>query len=553
MKKLELYILVSGVILCTTVRSVAVLDRSLTNRFIVWAGVTLLLAICILVRARKVDFSVFKRAIFYGFVGYAAMAFFSYSSDINQGDWVYETLKILLMLIYLGVACLILTDIKEIAKPLAVLAICLGIYGVWSLNKVYINGNVTAGIATRGNKNMWAQLMLLLIPFCLSAAKEWKLIGIAGALLAVTNILMSDSRGAILALVISVVATAMVFNRRAFVICGIVGLVGITSIYCGRNTVYVNKMLNVESSKDRAATWRQTIKMTDDRFMVGAGQWKIAAGKYAAGFKQKLSFLSVFYNRPHNDFLWVMSELSIFGVACYSFIFLCALWYAIHGGNKLVFAGLVAYIVIAFVSYPKERASLSMIAMIYIALAVKSCHPTSKEPHEFSLNEFLRHGQQHYLYARPEFKLPVHIICVIGVIAISVLSLCFYDFSVRYQMEIKAKKVHFAKESRINEIIIKELSHIPKLSTVDSHGIPYHYYRGIAYTVLGDDEKGMKDYGIAYTQNPWHFYNLLCLGQSFFKAGQPAKSIRFYEALLEIRPDYEDAKEDLEKIKSTLR
>ncbi len=555
MKKLELYILILGVILCATVRSVATLDQSLTNRFIVWSLITVILVILILVRAKRTDFSIFKRAIFCFFLGYTAMAFFSYNSEINQGEWVYETLKILLMLIYFGIACLILKDMKDIAKPLTILTVCLGVYGLWSLNKVYINGGVTAGIGTMGNKNMWAQAMLLLMPFCISVLKNkgWRLIGITGIVLALADIFISDSRGVILALIISVILTAMVFDRRIFFTCIILGLLCVCVVNRCKDTVYVNKMLNTESSKDRLATWKQTLRMTNDEFMVGAGQWKIHVAKYAAGFKQKLSFLAVFYNRPHNDFLWVLAELSIFGLICYLFIFLLGLWYAIHGENKLVFAGLVAYIVIAFVAYPKERAFASMMLCIYLALAIKSCHPVSKEPHKFSLSEILRHGQTHYLFERPKLNLSMPVICASSAIVLSVLGMCFYDFCVRYQTDIKSKKVHFAKKDGANEIIIKELSYIPKLSTVDTHGIPYHYYRGLAYTTLGDKKKGIMDYSIAYTQNPWHFWNLLCLGQAFFEINQPIKAAEFYEAALDIRPNHQVVKEDLEKIKSTMR
>ena len=238
---------------------------------------------------------------------------------------------------------------------------------------------------------------------------------------------------------------------------------------------------------------------------------------------------------------------------CYSFIFLLGLWYAIHGENKLVFAGLTAFIVIAFVSYPKERASLSMMFCIYLALAINSCHPNSKEPHRFSLSDILRYGQTYYTYSRPKLNLSLPVICISGVVVLSILGLCFYDFCVRYHAETRMKKVHFAKEAGINEIIIKELSYIPKLATVDTHGIPYHYYRGLAYYSLGDKKKGMRDYGMAYTQNPWNFYNLLCLGRGFFEAGHPARAAGFFEELLTIRPDYKNAREDLEKIKSTMR
>ena len=63
----------------------------------------------------------------------------------------------------------------------------------------------------------------------------------------------------------------------------------------------------------------------------------------------------------------------------------------------------------------------------------------------------------------------------------------------------------------------------------------------------------MKDYAIAYTQNPWNFFNLICLGKAFFKAEQPAKAVEFYEAALAIRPNYKNLRSDLEKIESTMR
>ncbi|MCT4622580.1 MAG: O-antigen ligase family protein, partial [Schleiferiaceae bacterium] len=70
--------------------------------------------------------------------------------------------------------------------------------------------------------------------------------------------------------------------------------------------------------KERSLLWEKTAYMWLDASItgVGAGNWKIEFPKYGSGIWRARQGL-VQFQRPHNDFLWVLSETGILGFAGY--------------------------------------------------------------------------------------------------------------------------------------------------------------------------------------------------------------------------------------------
>ena len=77
------------------------------------------------------------------------------------------------------------------------------------------------------------------------------------------------------------------------------------------------------STKDRLELWTRTIQLIKEKPLFGHGlsDWKIEMLKY--GNKGLVSEdNNTFYQRPHNDFLWIMSETGIIGILLYVAVFI---------------------------------------------------------------------------------------------------------------------------------------------------------------------------------------------------------------------------------------
>ena len=530
LKKAEKFVFITGLLLCSFIKTDTVMDKTLTLRHIVWSVNTGILVLLISYRAvlGGVDFGKLRRAMVLFFFCYLGVALCSYIKIINFGEWVYECSKIFVMVIYFCAATLIFSDIKELAKPITILAIALCIYGLWSLQLVYRSLGITTDIATMGCKNSWAGTILLFLPFCFTLLKEkgyWKALAISAVLLILANIFLSNARSAILALIVSSIAVAVVFKPRYAIIIIGVFIVGVAVCYFATPDLY-DDLTDTGSIRIRFTSWGQSLTMVQDQFMVGAGNWRIAIANYAKGFRNPYAFWKIYHIRPHNDFLWVLCEMSIIGLIIYLPIYGLSYFYTLRGRKYLVFMGLVGYTVTAFFAQPKERAFTCMLFCILLALSV----PAAQKIYTLSKEKVL----------------------VVLLVLLCLLGFATYDFSVRYNIEKKCYKANIAHKNGLYKLIIKSLDKIPALATVDYYGVPYHFYRGLAYGMENQPAESLQDYGYGYKANPNNIYNLSGLGESFYYSNRHQKAIWCYARILEMRPNYEIATKNIKLIKEDM-
>jgi O-antigen ligase len=134
----------------------------------------------------------------------------------------------------------------------------------------------------------------------------------------------------------------------------------------------------------RLAAWIPTLDLVQDHWVrgVGVGNWDLVYPRYVG--KDVIPSGEMFF-RPHNDYLWVLSELGIVGA-------LIATWLLIAGlsiGVKCVLAlddteegalllamlvGIVALGGHAFFSFPKERATTAAIVPLYLGVIAATWH-----------------------------------------------------------------------------------------------------------------------------------------------------------------------------------
>jgi len=106
---------------------------------------------------------------------------------------------------------------------------------------------------------------------------------------------------------------------------------------------------------------------------VGIGNWDAFNLRYAGSFVSQTGGL---FDRPHNDYLWVLSEMGLVGLALFLCVFGGALWLVVRrlfsaSEDDTVLltalgAGLVAISIHAFFSFPRERMTSTVIAYLFM-------------------------------------------------------------------------------------------------------------------------------------------------------------------------------------------
>lgn len=505
--KLAKIILLAGIVLCFTVSCPAMLDMTFMPRWLVWAGVAMVLTILL---TFKRSLEVPKNLIIPAFGAYLIMAIISLARAYNMGEGVFEVCKITLMFVSLIIISSIVKDIKDVAKPLTILALIIGLYGLYYICFVW-RGQMN-NFATMGNKNIWGHANLLLLPFCLYVVfrerRLWRNIGVFASLLILVNIVIPGTRSALLGLAASI--TVVIFIKgRSFALCG---LFVVFIIFVPTMFHHVDSLVDTTSMKERFGMWRQTVRLTTDKFMVGAGNWQVEIPNYATGFRNKGAFRNAYTTRPHNDYLWVAAELSPVGLVFYVLIFGLSIFYARN--NPYVLMGLISYMVIAFFSFPKERASLSMMLILFIALAMGGSQRLNKQ---------------------------VVTGCVIAICLLFVMR----NFIIRSQAEYLSGKIFWAHAKEDWPQVVRLTNDFILPSYINLLGTPVYYYRGIAYEQLGDYKNALFAYAKAGQAHINHLFNLCGLGLCYYHQGKYPESIVCYQKALAIKPDFEGAKHNL--------
>jgi len=519
--KREKVILLAGVFLCFVVTEPSLFDMTLMPRWLVWSVVSVVLAALL----RK-SAAIPRNLIIPAFLLYLVTAVISLTRAYNVGEGICEVCNISLMFLYLIIASAVIKDIKDVAKPLTIFALWAGLYGLYYT--YYVWEGQSENFATMGNINIWSYSHLLLLPFCFYMVFRgrllWRIVASAAVIAATANIAITQCRTAILGLfaALTVSAATVLYRRRQFVRFAILVTLSLSALMASSKNI---DSLHLESVWKRYYTWRQTIKLTGDRFMVGAGNWKLAIPLYATGFWSKNEAVNKAYEneytmRPHNDYLWVASELSPFGGVVYILIFALALFYA--RGNPYIIMGLIGYMVVACFSFPKERAFMSMVLVIYLALSL------GKAP------RMRVSGFANYIF-------------IIAAVLIAVF------FAGRIQAERRSRQIVDAHAVRDWHRVIRLTADFKPKSYITLTGTPVMYYRGLAYEMIDDYQRAGRAYSAAARAHINHIYTLGGIGICYYKLGQLDRAADCYKRLLYIKPNHIGAKHNLYMIERKRR
>lgn len=475
------WVTVVGIVLCGTFLAIPSYDRVLTSRHLIWCALAIVLVACS--KSIKVN----KFAVLYLLLVLTSCMF-----AINISEWIYSALRATLFVVFLSV---IEIDRKVLAKTMVSLGVIFTVYFWFDYTQV---GSFSVCRGLMRQRNFWAAAQFFIIPFCYYAFQNntWKKVSVLVAVSMIANILLLQSRSAMLALLVS---SLIVCRKRYSII--------ITSIVIGVLVILMWDRITDSSSLDlRFKQWRYTATMIQENpFGVGAGNWWIVFPNYARGIITSLKA----FRHPHNDFIWLTAEIGILGGACYIAMFATAIYSAVKSKERWLVMALAGCVVIASFTTSHERAFASMIAALLISMAYKGFTVKSSK------------------------------------LIIIPLVFTMIVFGCRYRSSCYNKKLRTVVGWSSAHLYMNGRT---VFSTLTHCGLPYYWWEATVYMKEGNTEKAIPLFEKAFKDNPYNVHVINGMGIRCALVGDVEGAKGHFNHALRICPKFEDVKKNLEKV-----
>ena len=527
----------------------AAVDSTMLSRQI-WFTVFIIVASSILILTKKID--IMFTPIYWLMLIITALCGFSVLYALNYAEAIYTFNKFLLYTsIFMVLLALLqnnLIDLKTISKGVLLFVFVACGYQIFEL---YTKGNLQLLEGKKlyeinslfGHKNLFSSIIFLCFPFLIYLTiKEKKLIKILTIFISIITLVLLvfiQTKAVLLAIIIGggisvlVLFSSLKINKNIKISSIVILLFMLVLLgYFGKNKLTL--LSNNDTVQERILLWTNTWQMIKENPVagVGGGNWQVFFPKYGLqNFMQTNYLISDGYTtfqRPHNDFLWVWSELGILTMLAYIAVFVFAIYYAVKNiqqgtetNNKIINAGflmaLIGYVFIAFVDFPLERSEHQFFILLAIAKVCKQYFITKKTTKSFD-----------------------SIWIWLSIIFVNLFNL--FVFVKRTQAETHAHQMLLAHNKNNWSLMIKEAKKAnTEYFTIDNFSIPLNWYAGVAYSVLGDNNNAKLEFEKAYEINPYQIHVLNNIASINEMEGKHDLAIKYYNEALVISPNQPDA------------
>jgi len=532
------------------------LDPALYSKFL-FLDISLVLTTALLYLKSNSHYAI-SRSAFWFMLLYALYILLSVISlnyyAINKADGWFAWLHLFILPAF--VALLLLTDqfvkihrsqVSTVISSLAGVSIVIGLTQYLIL--IHDTGWYLAASdvmrSTYAHKNIFSEVMFLTLPFSVFAGfydskKRWLNKVISFATLAIIAMLLS--RAVWLGLLAACFATAFIY----FIAYGRTRIlwIGIISIFLGLAFCYffyhwflqhtnTGDYLRYfyqkrDTINERKHLWAATWQIIKQHPLIGSGMgsWKILNMQYGViGLRN----YTTFFQQPHNDYLWVLSEQGILALIAAGSAWILILYKLIKQiiaspGDKFLYCllfALVGYGVYAGMAFPKERAEHAII-LCFIVFFILS------------------------LDTDRSISFPRYLLLPLGLI----LAIGAWWSGNKMTGEIHLR--HYFEARSINDISgqRKELSAIsPTYYSVDETATPIAWYSGMLDFSQGNAAEALIEFEKAVRANPYHVYSLCNVGTCLNMNGDKTGAENYFRSALEYSPGFPDAALNLCAIK----
>jgi O-antigen ligase len=370
----------------------------------------------------------------------------------------------------------------------------------------------------------------------------WKWLALINIILGLFFILMLQTRALYLATIGAAVCYAVLYilvykKWNIAIAVGIVIIVSISLLLIFKNNqslpiLHKANIFNYSQSAsgaERLKVWKKTWNLFTEHPIigVGAGSWQFLYLQHGWGDLAYLNDSHTTFQRPHNDFLWVASELGLVGFLIWISIFLIPIFLGVRclfsknyleskNSNMLLISGVIGYLVISFFDFPKERTQ--HLLLIIAMLSVLYVQSTSDK------NAF---------FTAPKYFIWMAFLLSAGVTVIS------------WQ---RLRSEHFMAEVyryRSQQSWARVIKFIDKINAsfydTDPTSLPVKWYSGLAYFSMGEYAKAKQDLAQACAISPYNPHVLNNYASANEMLGNHEEAKKYYERALRLLPTFDES------------
>ncbi len=545
-----------SLIVLPLIHSEKVMDPTLAPRLFAW---TIFLLLTTLVFSAKnlfkqLDFSVLRNPLFAIFLLIFLLSLISLFFAVNASAGFYDQVKTFSTMVYLAFACFLILNTPKwplrltkifIVASLVILLIGYAQYLIDLGFGFHPRHEMIKLTGLMSNVNLYASYLMMMLPFVIYGIivldKNWRVLAIVSLTFLLLMIFLLQTRAVYLGILVGIPASLVLliihykqFHVAASIRNGLaLSLIGgglafaIVLITAPEDNFYVSRMRSIftDTENPRLSVWGATSKMFADHPFtgVGAGNFTVKVQYYYGDYD--LPEGQINWMRPHNDFLWVLSEKGVFALMAYLALFALAfyyIWIIIRGdsghANKwlslCLFMGLVAYLVNAFFDFPLERVNHQIVLSLYLASLISIVHQLKPNNRPLQLS-------------RPYFIIPLLVLLLVAT-------------KFGHEHITQEKHVGMARNANVSQRwdLMLDAAQRAKTpwKTLDALAVPVSFFEGFAYTKLGDGHKALQAFTEAYRQNPHRKYILNNMGVLYMQNEQYDTGIRFFLETLYMFP-----------------
>ncbi len=475
--------------------------------------------------------------------------FAGYSNAIAKTEFWATFSRNSLMLAYLLLTFQLLRNnflqFSAIIKGVVLFAALSALSILPELLKVVFGGNYIEEIYNvRGlftHKNFAASALLLAIPFLYlgtqNMTKTWRTLALATLGLAILEIALLRTRGVWIGFFSGIAATVVLQflstqkDNRQLKWVGLgtgIFVVILSAVFLVGNGS--ESVLNRSNIDMRFRYWESTVNMVKEEPItgIGAGNWGMNFPKYGLqGTNQSVMEGETNESRPHNDMLWVLSEMGIPAWIALAVFQLYLLFINVKllnhtNGEKRNYAmagifALVAFAVYGLGEFPMERTVMVGMLMLFAA-------------------ETLRLGEEEGVLKKPLFTLSATALnSTILVLAV----LAFWIGNARVRGEKNAKKAVNAYLNR-DPAGMLQFGEAAKNTffVIDIYNTPMQYFTGLGYLSNQNFAQAESEFKEGLDVNPYHINTIAQLGDTYKFQKQYDKALAEYDRALAISPQF---------------
>ncbi|MFH1688201.1 MAG: O-antigen ligase family protein [bacterium] len=408
--------------------------------------------------------------------------------------------------------------------------------------------------ATMANKNLLASALLLMLPLVaatwLTDRGIWQPVSLAVLGVDTVAIVLAHARATWLALAVAacfalvlvywghrrrmpwsrvVTARRTVFSLVA--VTAVALMIGFAMLSAAPNTQRPDSKLPVNMStsslKQRLLLWDKSLAIARYHPLLGCGpgNWKLTVPAYGT---QGLPSASgdLYFLRPHNEYLMVLSESGPITLACYLAILGLALYYGIRTMARtksateglialLMLTGLVGYMVVAGFSFPEERTVHPMLVGFMLAVTTLGYHKSDHQGRGIPTN-LLRLGW---------------VLVTVGLVAAGIMG---WE---RWKSERHVTKAIAAQARQEWSTVRDETALALSWSAqIDPATNPLALYHGVSYLAQQNCDSALPWFEAAYRIHPNHLQVLNNYAYCLHTSGRLALAKELYHRAVNISP-----------------